>query len=153
MAYWEWNSSYEIGINVIDRQHERLVSYINELHEAMITKNHTKVPEVLAALYNYTVSHFAYEEALMEQAGYTLIEPHKKVHESFIKTIGMYAQMYKNDNDISGKLMAELQIWLTNHILHDDKDYSESVKEMIYNEKIKKTNPPKKEPWYVRIFR
>lgn len=154
MAYWIWDSSYEIGIPVIDKQHQRLVQYINELHEAFMAKNASKVPEILAALTDYTVSHFAFEEALMEEAGYSYIGPHKKVHEAFINTVGKYVTRYKDGENIIGQLMAELQIWLTHHIKHDDRDYGSAVKKMLEekeeNKKLKAKN--KKKSWFARLF-
>ncbi|MFV0481073.1 MAG: bacteriohemerythrin [Campylobacteraceae bacterium] len=151
MAYWDWNSSYEIGLPVIDKQHQRIIEYINELHEALVSNNTAKLPEILISLKDYTVSHFAFEETLMEQAGYPLTAPHKKVHEAFIKTVEKYFQRYKDGEDIVGQLMAELQIWLTHHILNDDKDYKDSIQKMLLERKNVKKEEPKKS-WFQRLF-
>ncbi len=151
MAYWNWDASYEMGIGVIDNQHKRIVEYINELHDALMSRNNNSIRTVLMALTDYTVSHFAFEESLMEQAGYPFFEPHKKVHEKFIATVSRYVDDFNKGEDIVGKLMAELQIWLTHHILHDDRDYKEVVQKLL----LEKKNPPKeikKKSWFAKLF-
>ncbi|MEW8014522.1 MAG: bacteriohemerythrin [Candidatus Sedimenticola endophacoides] len=78
MAHLEWSNSLDTGISVIDEQHKRIVDYINELHDAQQTLDKRRVGEVIDELVDYTVSHFAFEESLMEQAGYPFLEAHKQ---------------------------------------------------------------------------
>ena len=35
MAFFEWNDSYSVGVVEIDRQHQRLIDFIDQLYEAM----------------------------------------------------------------------------------------------------------------------
>jgi len=154
MAYWDWSPSYELGINVIDKQHKRIVEYINELRDVLNTRDRAQIATTIVGIVDYTVSHFAFEESLMSEAGYPMLEPHKKVHEAFIKTVGKYQSAFREGNDIAGQLMAELQIWLTHHILNDDKDYSSFVKKMLEDKacaKIIEQNA-KKKSWFARLF-
>jgi hemerythrin len=151
MAYWNWDPSYEIGISVIDNQHKRIIEYINELHEALVNKNNAAIATVLISLTDYTVSHFAFEESLMEQANYPFFEAHKKVHEKFIVTVSRYVDDFHKGEDIVGKLMAELQIWLTHHILHDDRDYKSSIQKLLL-EKKEPSKEIKKKSWFTRLF-
>lgn len=152
MAYWNWDPSYDMGIEVIDNQHKRIVTYINELHEALVSKNNEKMSSVLLALIDYTVSHFAFEESLMKEANYPFLEPHKKVHEKFIETVDNYVRDFGQGKDIVGKLMAELQIWLTHHILHDDRDYKISVEKLLAEKQNINLEEKKKKSWFARLF-
>ncbi|MDR2341703.1 MAG: bacteriohemerythrin [Campylobacteraceae bacterium] len=155
MAYWDWKPSYELGINVIDNQHKRLVEYINELHEAVKTKDKNQITLVLAGITDYTISHFAFEEQLMTEANYAMIGPHKKIHEAFIVTIDKYKKSFDEGYDVAGQLMAELQIWLTYHISNDDNDYKECVKNMLEEKAIKKIEEraeTKKKSWFQILF-
>jgi len=124
MSYWSWDDSLSVGIDVIDEQHRRIVDYINELDAAHLNKDRDKVTQVLMALVDYTISHFAFEENLMTESGYPLSEAHKKVHESFTAHINNYKEQHENGQDITRQLMSELQIWLTNHIKKEDKHYA-----------------------------
>lgn len=82
-----WEHKLDTGIDVIDAQHRRIVDYINDLEVAK-NKGDTKlVHEVIEQLIDYTQSHFGFEEAMMEEAGYTFLKPHKKVHELFISRL------------------------------------------------------------------
>ena len=58
-----WSPDLDTGIEVIDRQHQRIVEYINQLE---LTKNHhdrNVMKQVLDDLVDYTQSHFAFEES------------------------------------------------------------------------------------------
>lgn len=135
MSYWTWDSTLSVGIDVIDEQHKRFVDYINELDVARLEKNRDKVSQVLMGLADYTVTHFAFEEDLMSQSGYPLSESHKRVHESFIGYINKYKEQHESGQDITRKLMSDLQIWLTNHIKYQDQDYAPYAAKVVYKEK------------------
>ncbi len=38
MSYWTWDSSLSVGIEIIDEQHQRIVSYLNDLDVAYLEK-------------------------------------------------------------------------------------------------------------------
>jgi hemerythrin len=78
MAYWRWDPAYSVGIAVIDEQHKRIIEYINELNKATLYQDNQKVASVLLHLVDYTISHFSFEESLMEEANYTMLEAHKR---------------------------------------------------------------------------
>lgn len=124
----QWSKDLELGIQVIDSQHQRIVEYINELD--MAVRHHSKdgVGHVLNELVDYTLSHFAFEESMMEEAGYPFLNAHKKVHELFTRRISSYVQKHSMGQDISKELLTTLETWLVNHIQHDDKDYADSVR-------------------------
>jgi hemerythrin len=131
MAYIVWSDVLETGIDVIDDQHRRIVEYINELHDARLTGEQQKIGSVIDELVDYTVSHFAFEESLMEQAGYPFLAPHKKVHELFIKKVNGFIERYQSGEDVSGDLLNMLQRWLVNHIKSEDGDYVDVVQKNI----------------------
>ena len=121
--YWKWDDSLNIGVDVIDRQHQRIVDYMNQLHRAHVDNDRTRVEEVLRGLLDYTITHFAFEEDLMQQAGYPISSAHQRVHNSFIKRIKHLYQRHLNGEEVATKLLSDLRIWLTNHIRTDDQDY------------------------------
>ncbi len=127
MAHIQWDEQLNTGIQVIDSQHRRIVEYINSLYDASLTHNRTDVEQVLQNLVDYTLSHFAFEESLMEEAGYPFINGHKRVHELFVKRINNFQQRFKIGDDITDELLAALKSWLINHIKSDDNDYTDTV--------------------------
>jgi len=129
MALIVWDSNLDTGIDVIDNQHKRIVEYINKLDVAREAHSKEEVGRVLNELVDYTLSHFTFEESLMEEAGYPFINAHKKVHQLFVKRVGNYIQRFKMGEDIAEELLNTLKAWLINHIRNDDNDYSQIVKE------------------------
>ncbi|MFV8782538.1 bacteriohemerythrin [Microbulbifer sp. SA54] len=127
MAKMLWDTSLNTGISIIDEQHRGIVDYINKLDEAAQANDRDKVTQVLMGLINYTASHFAFEESLLEQNKYPLLDAHKAVHASFVKRIQKYFDAHKAGQNIAKTLSGELQIWLANHIKNEDGDYVKSV--------------------------
>ncbi|CAD5377413.1 Bacteriohemerythrin [Pseudomonas sp. OF001] len=106
----------------------RIVEYINDLHQAIDRQSRAEVGEVLEQLVEYTMSHFAFEEDLQEQAGYPFHHAHKKVHELFCRKIEDFQYRFELGEDVSRHLLTTLRAWLINHIKRDDADYAETVK-------------------------
>lgn len=130
MAYIKWSSDLDTGISVIDGQHRKIVDYINMLSAAKESGDKSVVAEVLDQLADYTLSHFAFEEGLMEQAGYRYLPAHKRVHVIFIKKVSEYRSRMANGEDVIDQILATLKRWLVNHIKNDDADYVSAVRGM-----------------------
>ena len=128
MAYWEWSENLSVGIDEIDRQHKKIVDYINLLDEAVFEKDVDKAKLVLDGLVNYTETHFSFEEDLLKKMEYEFFDGHKQVHESFTARIVNYQSRFNDGEDISRKLLSELRIWLTTHIKKDDQDYASKMR-------------------------
>ena len=132
MAHLTWSSDLDTGISVIDNQHRRIVDYINQLNHAIESGDRDEIAEVLEELVDYTLSHFAFEEDLMEKAGYPFTNAHKKVHKLFVKRVADFQQRFQLGEDIGRQLHTVLRTWLLNHIRHDDADYAEAVKKTMH---------------------
>jgi hemerythrin len=128
MAHLVWKKELDTGIDIIDVQHRQIVSYINQLHDAKLTKNRAVIGKIIDDTVEYTVSHFGFEETLIEDAGYQFSRPHKRVHELFIKRVSEYKSRFDEGEDISDELHGLLSRWLFSHIQNDDAAYVPSVK-------------------------
>lgn len=128
MALMIWQDSLDTGIEVIDDQHRRIVAMINQLHQAQTGASALAVGDVLDELVDYTLSHFAFEEELMEEAGYPFCAAHKRVHEVFTRRVSEYRVRFQAGEDVVDELKGMLSRWLFNHIRNDDKAYSAQVR-------------------------
>ncbi|MCY1219080.1 Bacteriohemerythrin [compost metagenome] len=128
MAYLEWESDLDTGIEVIDGQHKRIVEMINGLHAAQLQMDQAAVARVIEEVVDYTLSHFAFEETLLEDAGYQFSRAHKKVHELFIRRVNVFRTRHQAGEDVADELKDLLGRWLFNHIRNDDANYVEAVK-------------------------
>ncbi len=146
MAYIEWNSDLNIGIDVIDKQHMRIAEYINRMHEAIERGDLHEITDIFDELADYIQTHFTFEEEIQRKARYEFCSAHKRVHRVFIKKIAEYrAQFDQGDAEISERVLQVLRKWLVNHIQQDDADYLPAVMRMM---NIK----PKKKSWVSRVF-
>ncbi|MBL7003073.1 MAG: bacteriohemerythrin [Gammaproteobacteria bacterium] len=127
----EWNDEFEIGIGVIDNQHKRIVEYINTLADMNKGTNPQEVDRLLNALVDYTLSHFAFEESLMEEAGYEYLTVHQGTHHAFIRKIEQMHNRFKNGEDVSLQLGELLLTWLLEHIQNDDQSYAPLVRDQF----------------------
>ena len=132
MTIVEWTPDLDTGIPDIDEQHKQMVHHINDFYEAANAKDKERMAIVLFDLINSTLAHFQYEEALMEQAKYPLLEPHRRVHKNFIdKLMALHEklQTMETTDDIAVLLIDSLDGWLFRHIRINDKGYTNSVNE------------------------
>jgi len=139
-----WTPDLSVGIDVIDHQHKRIVQYINQLHQARLKQEREAVGQVIDGLVDYTLSHFSFEEAMLEEAGYSMLPVHKKVHKLFDRRISEYQQRFALGGDVATEMQGTLVKWLINHIKIEDMDYSAKVRASIDADKLKQaaeTNP------------
>ncbi|OIR05574.1 bacteriohemerythrin [mine drainage metagenome] len=130
MAYMEWTRDLESGITVIDTQHKRIIEFINELHDACQTQNADETSHVMEGLLNYTVTHFEFEEALQERAGYPYLKAHRRIHEIFMKKVAEIRTRSAKGEDVAPELLTLLKGWLASHIKGEDRDYVETVRKI-----------------------
>ncbi|QMV62342.1 bacteriohemerythrin [Pseudomonas berkeleyensis] len=131
MAYLDWSDDLNTGITVIDDQHKRIVAMINQLDAAQRAASKVQAGEVIDELIDYTISHFAFEEAMIEEAGYIFTKAHKRVHALFIKRVEDYRERFNRGEDIADELKGMLGRWLFSHIRSDDRNYVEAVNENL----------------------
>lgn len=131
MATMTWNSSYSLGITMIDSQHQRLFALMDDLHEAMKSGKGADVQgKVLAELVTYTRTHFAAEERLLVQHGYPDLAAHKLQHDQFTRKIQDFSDKARTGKlALTVTLSAFLKEWLTGHIMQVDRKYATYLQE------------------------
>jgi hemerythrin len=74
------------AVTLIDQQHQELVSMLNRLNDA-VKNNESRedIYRIIDDVIAFTRLHFATEEQLMIQSGYTEIEWHKDKHKELIQ--------------------------------------------------------------------
>ena len=128
MALLVWVPELDTGIAEIDRQHRRIVDYINRLYELRSSPDREGLGDVIGEMIDYTVSHFVFEETLIENAGYMFAGPHKKVHELFTRRVSEMQTRFDAGEDVAAELHGMLSRWLCNHIRNEDHGYVDAAK-------------------------
>ncbi len=131
MALIQWNDSFSVKVTEFDQQHQKLVSMINELHDAMKQgKGKDVLSKVIKVLISYTATHFDTEEKYFARFGYPETGSHKKEHAAFIKKVFEFKDEFeKGKLGLSVKVIDFLSDWLKNHIKVTDMKYSQFFKE------------------------
>ena len=118
MPFVYWTSDLDTGLDDIDAQHRQLVDYTKEAIELE-----------LQHLIDYTVEHFSYEEMMLEEAQYRLVEQHRKVHQNFVNRMSTLQARYHNgDLEALDEVITLCEGWLFRHIRINDHGYVDSVK-------------------------
>ncbi|OIR16910.1 bacteriohemerythrin [mine drainage metagenome] len=150
MAKFIWTEQLNVGIEVIDQQHRRIVEYINQLDDARSSgHSRAEIGYLIGDLVDYTISHFGFEESLQEEAGYPFAKSHKKVHDLFAQRVSDFQARFDRGEDISRGLNSLLVTWLFNHIKRDDADYVDAVKAYLHKQK---DFVEKKKGLFTRLF-
>lgn len=123
----EWSDELSVGIQEIDEQHKVLVGLVNDMDEAIREHHGSEVTaDILQRLAEYTKIHFAVEESLFRIFDYPGYETHKKQHDELLQeVIELQEKVESGKGSISFQLLHFLKMWLTQHILDSDKEYSE----------------------------
>jgi hemerythrin len=125
MALLMWDSSYSVGVQSLDGQHQNLFDMLNELHAAMLAGQAREATgKLLEKLICYTRSHFAAEEQMMMATHYPGFSRHRQIHVQLTKQVDEFVDRYeRGESALSIHLLTFLRDWLTKHIQHEDREY------------------------------
>lgn len=84
-AQFTWLDSYNIGVEIIDKEHQRLFRIINRLYAYRDEERDAQwtCQEGIKFFKNHATQHFDDEEAYMASIQYKGLERHKQIHKGF----------------------------------------------------------------------
>lgn len=134
---FSFSSNFQLGEKSIDDQHQKLINLMEEIRVGMETgKGRQIIAKVLYELIEYTKTHFAHEEKIMEKIEYPELKYHKFLHEEFIQYVTRLTKNYLAGVSIPiGNIRKYLYDWLTEHILREDKKMVTFLKKYIEKRK------------------
>lgn len=121
-----WNEQYEIGVELIDREHEKLFHILNKLYAfgRQKEKSHFACQEAVKYFKDHTLQHFADEEDYMASIGYAGLETHKRIHKDFReRTLPALEAELEKTNYSSNSVNHFFGVcagWLMGHTLTED---------------------------------
>ena len=127
---FEWNDAYSVNLTTVDSQHKRLFRMAADLHRAMLAGAvQASLFQLLEDLVQYTEVHFAYEERLMQQAGYPELAAHKAQHEYLARRVREFLKDFEEGRIATGiTLLQFLKEWMQHHIMESDHKYAPYLK-------------------------
>ncbi len=128
-AIWK-HYQLSVGVHAINAQHVWLVALVLELEWHLHNSAEGEVPpvfsEILQEAVLYTREHFSAEELMMHEFHYAGFGEHLKTHLKFVETIQKIAgEKTELKREQAEKLFNVLKNWLINHIVKEDKSYSD----------------------------
>lgn len=120
-----WRSSFACGVASIDDDHRELFRLTNTLIDlGLADSSPAAFLSALDALLSQLVAHFAREEAVLADHGYTQTEDHAAVH----RELAERAMTLRREAEAGTLGFGELVEFLAkevvvHHMLHDDRDY------------------------------
>jgi len=125
-----WKEAYSVRIPRIDTQHKGLVTLINDLHAAMLEgRAKEAMSHIVDELVDYTVLHFAFEESMLRQYGYSALAQHQLLHKELCSQVVELRDKFRAGKiTVTIETMQFLKNWLSSHILSADMAYARELK-------------------------
>ena len=131
-----WRPDFATGVAIIDDQHRALIKMLNEASTQLTDRSPlADVARIVQGLLSYAGYHFQTEEKLMAEHDYerhraTPAAEHIKAHRGFAeKVIAVKARIDAGQRVPKADLEAFLSNWLTDHILHTDKELGAFIRD------------------------
>ncbi len=121
-----WKEEYNIGVDVIDKEHKRLFKIINKLFKfgEEEKKSQWACQEGIKYFKDHAMQHFSEEEEYMQSIGYEGYEVHKSIHEGFrLKTLPALEEELEQTEYSADAVKHFLGVcagWLIGHTLTED---------------------------------
>ena len=123
----EFTDDYLTGIEIVDLEHQQLFCIVERAYQLVKSNDvitcYDELLSIIHELTEYTVTHFADEEAYMEKIGYEGLAAQKNAHASFVARLESInlIELDENPQKYMESLIEFLLGWLINHILYSDK--------------------------------
>lgn len=123
-----WNPRYSLGVEEIDKEHQRLFSIINKILQLSEDEEEARIQhacrEGVKFFKNYTIIHFEHEENFMLSLNYGDYDRHKKIHDDLKNNVlpAMEQELETNDYNLETvrHFLGICTAWLTTHIKGED---------------------------------
>ncbi|MFC1548810.1 bacteriohemerythrin [Candidatus Omnitrophota bacterium] len=132
-----WSERYDVGVEVLNEQHKRLIKMVNSLIENKEDSGNRAalISDIINQMAEYAAKHFKSEEELMNKYNYPGYAMQQKQHATFRIKIGDISNKFASygddipEEDVN-KIISYLLEWLMDHILTSDMQYK-----TFFNEK------------------
>ncbi len=123
---FEWREEFNIGVEIIDRDHKRLFSIINKLFalKAEGKDSQWACQEGIKFFRTHAMTHFSDEEAYMASIQYEGLPQHRQIHQSFrdntLPTLEKELEKNGYSQEAVDHFLGVCAGWLIGHTLTED---------------------------------
>lgn len=121
-----WQERYNLGVEVIDKEHKKLFSILNKLFDfgKQEEKSQWVCQEAVKYFRDHALKHFADEEAYMLSVNYEGLEVHRRIHRNFrertIPALERELELSKYSEEAINHFLGVCAGWLIGHTLIED---------------------------------
>lgn len=127
-----WDPTMTTGVEALDNQHKQLISWLNDLLDAMsMGRGRAEIEGLLDKLSGYVVMHFGNEEDCMTKYNCPVAAQNAAAHQAFVATFSGIRDEYERDGATARLVVhveSELMRWLVGHIKGTDTQLRECVR-------------------------
>lgn len=124
MTAIKWEEKYNIGVKIIDDQHQHFVGLLNALYKCLESKDFKRLPDITNDVYQYAGYHFQTEEKYFDKFGYDEGDNHKAAHKALMEKAADFNHRKGVDPiEVGFELARFLERWLFVHIKGTDRKY------------------------------
>lgn len=125
MSEFVWTEVLRIGVSPMDRDHQKIIEYMNELAKASERNApFTELNSIFVKLNNFTRRHFQDEERFMESIGFEKLKTHKLIHKNLLDELDVLHREFTATHELGDRVFRFLAFWLKSHICGIDKQYA-----------------------------
>lgn len=122
MVLLEWKAEYSVGIASMDDEHREMIGLINDVYARLgEAPDAAIIDSCLEEIFSTISLHFALEERIMREHGYSEYEEHKDDHEELLDEIRDLMDTFAADPDEGARLLkTRLSDWFGQHFASFD---------------------------------
>lgn len=117
MSLLAWKPIYSVGIDSMDDEHQQMIQLINEIYEELDQRRDAEsIERCLGDTHSAIAMHFALEERMMRDAGYSEYAEHKEDHEELLDQILEMMDDFSEDSELGFRILSDqLSDWFSVH--------------------------------------
>ena len=124
-AALEWRKEFQIGIDEIDKTHQRLFDRLNSFIASLGRNEHDGMADMFSFLDSHTAACFKLEEDMMRRSDYPFLDSHLQEHKRFIENYTALAKEAETGGGDPHYLSFRIQLllidWFTGHLAKSDR--------------------------------
>lgn len=125
MPIIEWTDEFNVGNELIDRQHQKWIAIYNKAHDRMMSMSDEEFrstgADAIEEMVEYGRYHFSAEENLMAEVEFAELERHKELHRAFMDQVERTRRdMRQGKYVLNSEVIKTIENWLVHHILNED---------------------------------
>jgi hemerythrin len=124
---FEWNETYSVGVEELDRQHATLFAAVAQLEREAGTAAPAEMRKRVRDLVEHLREHFVREEEILEAAAYPDLEKQRAEHRAFLERAEKVPDMVGNEQGDLYPHTAMARDWIITHTLLEDRRYLASL--------------------------